>query len=229
MSPPLYSHNNRQKNTVPNASQNWTIRLPFDGANGSTTITDASATGRTTIGVFGGGGVSNITTSDYQWGGASIYLLGDQGSRVQNTVSDSTLAPGTGDFTLEFWYKVYNWSTHSTYRSAIFDSYSGSNTGRMFIYHNTSGKIVLWSSGANILASNTTIQLGIWYRVALVRNAGTMKWVINGADDASTVSSINLTGTGFMIGANFDYASVAGVLFNGYVDEFRMIKGTALY
>lgn len=224
---PLYQHTNRQKIVIPqppNLNQPWTIRLAFDGL-GENPVVDATAANRALSGFN-----VNQDRIDFLWGTSACFFGGDaSASRVYNTVNDSTLAMGSGDFTIEFWYKNYSWSTHSTYRNAVYDSYSGSNTGRMFIYHNASGKIVLWSGGSNILASNTTIQLNTWYRIALVRSSGTLKWVINGVDDSSVVNSTNFTGQGFMVGANFDYASVGGVLFKGYIDEFRMLKGTALY
>lgn len=226
---PLYQHTNRQKIVIPqppNLGQPWTIRLAFDGSNGGTTITDSSATNRQTLQAHNS---ASISTTRSQFGGSSLYLPGIGGNRVVNTGTDSSFAFGAGDFTIEFWYYVSSWSSgYSGYYSAVYDNYSGSNSGRVLIYHNSNRKLVFWCNLSNILVSNTTISLDTWYRVALVRSSGTVKWVINGALDSTTTSSVAILQQGLYIGTNFDFNTAGNVQFNGFIDEFRMIN-SALY
>ncbi len=198
--------------------QNTTLLLHGDGTNGAqnNTFVDSSAnnftitrTGNTTQGSFnpyvGPGNWSNY------FDGSGDYLT---------VASIGTI---TGDFTYECW--IYPTSTAALFLPAQFGS---ETTGRFYAAINTSRTINLEYFGVGtITLSNATVTANTWNHFAITRSGSTMYGFINGALAGSTTS---ITGTIGNAGSTFIGASSAGTApITGFISNFRVIAGTALY
>jgi hypothetical protein len=198
--------------------QNTTLLLHGDGTNGAqnNTFVDSSVNnftitrnGNTTQGAFnpyvGPGNWSNY------FDGSGDYLT---------VASIGTI---TGDFTYECW--IYPTSTATLFLPAQFGS---ETTGRFYAAINTSRTINLEYFGVGtITLSNATVTANTWNHFAITRSGSTMYGFINGALAGSTTS---ITGTIGNAGSTFIGASSAGTApITGFISNFRVIAGTALY
>jgi hypothetical protein len=196
------------------------LLLPGNGTNGAqnNTFNDSSTNnfaitrnGNSTQGAF-----SPFSLPDGKW---SNFFIGGYLSVPDNTA----LRLGTGPFTIEAWiYRNVVGATHSI--AAKGDA--ATNAGYNFIV--TSTNVLRFVNGSTNIDTTTTIGSG-WTHVAAVREGtGTnqFKLYINGVLSAtSTVSTdFNQTNTQY-IGAN----RTPGSTINGYISNFRIVKGTAVY
>ena len=192
-----------------------TMLLHGDGTNGAqnNTFVDSSTNnfsitrnGNTTQGSFSPYG-SNW--SNY-FNGSSYLLLNNQ------------LALGSGNFTIEFWINFNNVTTSQT----IYDNRPYSTQGAYPTIYISSGTIRYFVSSADRITSST-VSVGSWYHIAIVRNSGTTIMYLNGVQTGSSYTD----GTTYLTGANrpvigtFDGA--IGFL-NGYISNLR-VNNTAVY
>ena len=142
------------------------------------------------------------------------------------TVSNSNLALGSGDFTLECWINAPSGLSDK----AIFEGRSaGDGTAGFTLtaFSNTSIRIF---SGSALITSGSINYVNTWCHVAVVRASGTTTLYINGVSQGTTTSLGNLTDSSFVIGAG-KYALPPNIdaFFTGYISNFRIVKGTAVY
>jgi hypothetical protein len=133
--------------------------------------------------------------------------------------SNSALAFGTGDFTVELWfYKT------STATGAVND-YASANGFGFAIQNNN---VITFASGGAAINFAATINLNQWNHVAVVRNSGTLSCYLNGVSIGTpTADSKNyLSPSSLVIGKN---AGGSLEYFLGYISNLRMVKGTAVY
>ena len=196
---------------------NVVLLLDGDGTSGddNNTFTDSSTNAHT---ITENGSVVQGSFSPYgdNWSnyfdGAGNYL----------TYSDDlSLRLGTGDFTIEFW---INQSSKSGYQTPLTKGYISSGdyivqTG------NGDGNMVFAASGTIVATeSGSTVNVGEWYHIAVVRSGTTITIYRNGVSVATGTSSANLnTTSSLLIGQGSTYAV------NGYLSNVRIVKGTALY
>jgi hypothetical protein len=163
--------------------------------------------------------------------GAGDYLITPPGSGGSTALDTGA---GTSDVTFECW--VYNKGySGSQYGRGIVTFYPNggySNSRFMFRMHNGGDQIniFLYISGTvHINTVSTALATpNAWTHLAFVRQSGTFKLYINGVLDFSSTgisASLN-TFDKFEIGRNQD-GSVPE--FNGYISDFRYVKGTAVY
>jgi hypothetical protein len=194
-----------------------TFFLDGDGTpNGqNNTFTDSSTNGFT---VTKNGDVVQGVFSPYgdNWSnyfdGAGNYL----------TYSDDlSLRLGAGDFTIEFW---INQSSKSSYQTPVAKGYISSGD-YLVQTGNGDGNMVFYASGTAIATeSGSTVNVGEWYHIAVVRSGTTVTIYRNGVSVATGTSSANLSTTSsLLIGQGSTYAV------NGYLSNVRIVKGTALY
>jgi hypothetical protein len=139
------------------------------------------------------------------------------------TSASSQLSFGTGNFTIECW--VYA------------EGFGASNSGTVF-FLGTSGTVFLRYQNTTTWAfydaggvrhdytfNSTNSGQNQWVHHAIVRNSGTTTWYINGASVYSGADTTSYDGTIIDIG---QYRG-AGLYWNGYISDFRVVKGTAVY
>ncbi len=156
----------------------------------------------------------------------SVYF---NGSNSSLSASSTTAFDQDTDFTVEMWVKAYGYP--ATQHVHLYRPHnSGSGTAILTVSLNPSGKIVVDNQQTGIILTSTaTINLGVWYHVALTRNGPTTSNVllfINGALDTTvSYSGWQSTPNSIQIGSRSDVARVL----NGHISNLRVTKGNALY
>lgn len=203
------------------------LLLHLDGSDGAQTLT--AATGQVVTFV----GTAQLDTAQQKFGTASLLLDGDSD---YVTIPDSANWHfGTGDFTIDLWVRFndltngqvmcgqYKDATH--YWSLKKDTAVQSNKLIMNFYDGGAFKGYYEMTGAWAGCAADT-----WYHLAFVRNGTDGLIFINGV--SQTLTDYDRT---FSTNDTGDYAAVleVGVQnttaydFNGWIDEFRISKGTA--
>lgn len=202
---------------IPPPSISPSILLHMNGSNGSTTFTDSSLNNFSVTAI----GNAQISTSEFKYGGASGYF--DSDGSYLNVSDQPEFNFETGDFTIECW--VYIIGSGLQIICSKWDA-DGSNSWQL--YYND-GTIVFQDSGSNYPVDGT-ITSEQWTHLAVTRESGTLRYFLDGVlqDFVSDVTS-NITGTAILsIGAN-DNGLGGANLFYGYMDDFRIVKGLAVY
>jgi hypothetical protein len=152
------------------------------------------------------------------------------GSTQYLTVSNNTsLDMASGDFTVELWFNP------STTSGAIFTKRNSNinyspiqliwGSSQFTVYISTTGSS--WAVSSVTTGSYLT---GNWYHVALVRSSNLIYLYVNGVSSITPVAvsgSLMTNADSFVVGA--DAASGPGSVFNGYISNFRIVKGVAVY
>jgi len=177
------------------------------------TIIDGS-TNAHTITVNGDAAVSSFSPFT---GGKSVTF--DGSGDYLSIASDNSFALGTGDFTVEGWFYQ---NSDNTYPSALEIGSHLNSTGILFIVKN-SGQAKIYSGG---FYGGATTSLNQWNHIAWVRSSGSLKIFVNGLLGSTTAFTNNLTDTETIKIAN---AISASYIYTGYISNFRLVKGTAVY
>lgn len=176
------------------------------------------------------GNATQGTFSPYSPSGWSNYFDGT-GDYLQVPDSES-FTFGNGNFTIEYWVNT-NQTSATTYIYGQCDSsataasrnvYDGLVTGKI------STQIYSGSAILGELSSVSVLQSGKWYHVAIVRDGTNIRQYINGIQEAAPLSvgtnSLNNSTTPFSVGRLGDYTLNT---FNGYISNFRVVKGVCIY
>lgn len=192
-----------------------TSLLACDG----TAITDSSST-NATITVAGNAAISTLNPFGNGTGWSAYFDgVGDKLS----TASDAAFAYGTGDFTVEFWAFVNDWTT-----TKIFTDSTSSTQG--FSLYISSSRIRAWGNNVEFMSGSTAGYANSqWYHIAFVRSGSTNTIYINGVAVPITAGSAT----------NSTNYPAHGVVMGGYnsgtnstitqMSNLRIVKGTAVY
>ena len=170
-------------------------------------------------------GYNTSTTYAGSFNGSSQFL---------SVASSASLAPSTGDFTVEANVNFNALPSSSGY-SPIFENQIATTSATSDKFYlalkNNAGTYRIemgQHSTANVAYVNWTPSINTWYHVALVRQSGTTLLFINGVQQTVTNSTI-FNGTSFgQNGASFGAVSTPLYL-NGYLSNARYVVGSAVY
>jgi hypothetical protein len=156
------------------------------------------------------GGITSVPTS------YSVYF---DGSGDYLTVPGSSNFVLAADYTIEAW--IYSssttWSIYSTGGSGATDQFS-CDAGTLYWAYNIFG-----GGTANFFTSSDINQ---WTHIAASRSSGTTKLFKNGVVMATSTTNESIGSTNTVnIGRRLD----GSYHLNGYMSNFRIVKGTALY
>ena len=152
-------------------------------------------------------------------GELSVYF---DGNGDYLTIPDSSdLRLGTSNFTIEFWTYLNAKSGYTTF----YDKGYTNSGGILLQSNNNSSDIRVFFGTGPDLTSSSEIPLHEWTHVALVRNSGTATLYFNGVSVGSVSSTDDLNNTGV---AQIGRGSTSYYL-NGYISNFRIVKGSAYY
>ena len=150
---------------------------------------------------------------------------------LNNTTNNTALAPGAGDFTIEFWMNAPTTAS----AIAIYDNRLNTSTatGGFQIYHQSGTLYVYGGPTTNILLCSSSITYDQWNHVAFVRNGtgtGNCKLYINGVL-SSTYGSADTSdySQGYLNIGCYRFGGTPSAFYNGYISNFRIVKGTAVY
>jgi hypothetical protein len=173
------------------------------------------ATGKNVLETVGN---AQISTTQSKWGGSSMYFDGTGDYLRPN--SGYIFNFGTGDFTIEFWLYL-----NSTSNQTFIDCRPGSSGDYILFDYNTTSKLRLFVGSTTVLSGKTLVS-GQWYHIALARSGSTVKYFVDGTQEASaTMTTSILSASNPYIGSNY----VPGDYLNAYIDDFRVTKGYARY
>lgn len=195
------------------------LLLHMDGADASTSFPDSSGNGHI-VTVFGN---AQVDTAESQFGGASLLLAGAGDDYLQLDGS-SDFAFGTGDFTIDLW---AHFVTNND--SIIYDSRdSGGDGPYVTLWRTATTSLIIYVDGV-IEINAGTISIDTWHHIAMTRASGTSRGFIDGTEVGSWSDSTDYANNANrpVIGANGPNVSVNAV--DGWIDEVRVIKGTAAW
>lgn len=199
------------------------LLLHMNGGNGSTTFLDNS-TYNTAISASGG---VSISTADSKYGGSSAYFNGASGVL---TVSNSVLFDLSKDvFTFELWLKPLAFPTSGQYcRLIMFGSNASAASFCPLQFDSTGYVCATIPLGGTSAICGATLTLNTWQHYAVTLNGGQSKMFLNGIQVASgTITQPTSTSNFMRIG--FDTAGTVNFNYNGYINDFRITRGVALY
>jgi len=127
------------------------------------------------LSTLGSAGSQSYGTAGIQPGGSFSFVGGSQ----YLTFSGTSLTYGTGNFTIEFWWRPVvdiNWGTSGI--QVLYAQWFGNNN-YLWIYQR-SGQIVFATVGGAIRAFGATLSINNWYHIALVRNSSSARLFVNG-------------------------------------------------
>jgi hypothetical protein len=194
------------------------LLLHFDGTNGSTTFTDSSPNGLTVT----ASGDAAISTAQSKFGGASLYA--DKVVSIQSGVTVTPPFSMGSQWTVEAW--VWVNGTSSYYRTMFARRYV--NNGASFLVH-ADGTLGLYNGAFELYQSSLSVPVDQWVHVAWTLDGdGVLRMFVNGVME-------QYSGTPSFV---FNDAATVGYVpfedsyteaWDGYIDELRVVAGTAVY
>ena len=202
--------------TTSNTTASWNDVVPTSSYVELGSNTGVNASGTSYVGYFFAGGESPADTA------RSVYFQAG-GEYLESSSSDYVC--GTGDFTIELWFKT-DASLGTIQR--LFDKRTASNTsgGVLSIWQDHLYWHIDGSNGPIIGSGSCKISQGQWYHAAVVRHSNTTKLYLNG-EDVGTLSNdtTNYDTSAVRLGEAYN----GGYHFHGSISNFRIVVGTALY
>ena len=150
--------------------------------------------------------------------GASAYF---NDSSLQ-TPSSADFALGTGDFTIEWW--VYQKAVYDY--TIYFDIRTQNTQATPYLYQGDNGTFDYAPAG-NTNQFTPPSLLNRWAHMAISRSSGTTKIFVDGVQYLSISDSINYVQGGTLHVSRWWSSNEYHV--NGYMCDFRWVKGTAVY
>lgn len=198
------------------------LLLHGDGTNGSqnNTFLDSSTNNLTITRVSTATQGTNVPFSQ----DAGYWSNFFDGTNDRLTITDNAnLRPGTSNFTIEAWiYRSVSGVAHTIFAK-------GASTPTGFAFLVTSTNVLRFTDTSSNIDSTGTISANAWTHVAAVREgtgSNQFKLYINGVNDGTGTVSTDYNQTdqariGENRGATDD--------FSGYISNFRLVIGTAVY
>ena len=238
---------NNTNRTDPTASE--TVLLTHQDSSGSVVPTDNSDSNHTleksgTIS-FGEGykiDTEDASSSDHNlnfngdlvYSYATPFLNGSGGSVLFDGNGDAVtvtanadFAYGTGDFTIEAW--VYS-TTYANF-PYILDGRTNTNSisNAPILYIHTDNTLRYYVAGSTRISTSYSSYQNKWTHIAIVRNSGTTTLYLDGVSKGTWSDSTNYTDQGPLVIGRHGNSSNATYCLNGYISNFRIVKGTAVY
>jgi len=188
-----------------------------DGSTNNFTVTPVSSPTFTSL--------SPITTNFFNGGAVSF-----NGSTQELDISAISTITGTGTFTIEAWVYPLNYSDET--------SISGSGDSNLQIFRlneNGSGSapsgISVYDNGTQVfqnVGAGTYPVANKWTHLAWVKNGTTNTLYINGISSATYTGNVpNFTPN--VIGVFYYLGEANSAWFNGYITNYRVVNGVAVY
>jgi hypothetical protein len=196
------------------------LLLPFEGANNSTTFTDASSNALTPSSVTGD---VKISTAQLKYGNASaLFTPGSNGAFIRYT--PQTLLEFSADFTIEAW--VYSSETRN---QIIGSSASDINTQIFRLNQISAGNLAFFLNGTQVFQPTPAgLVINTWHHLAICRSGTVTKMFVDGVQKGETNTSwtgtfrMDVIGTFFFNGSRYIADGIYD--FTGHIDELRLTK-----
>lgn len=209
--------------------KNVTLLLHGDGTNGgqNNTFLDSSSNN---FAITKRGNVAQGTFTPFgtRW---SNYF--DGAASFLRTPANAAFQLGTGDFSVDLWF-YQNGSTATIGTRAIFGIGNSGQAGDIQLFNwwpfggNPANTLALNSSaGGTLVVTNTAYLPNTWNYVAISRASGVVSIYLNGVRVANASFTTNASYNILTIGR--PYTNLSQEHWYGYISNFRLVKGVALY
>jgi hypothetical protein len=164
----------------------------------------------------------------------STYFGGTSGHMTIN--HSNAINIRSGDFTIECWFNAE--SPGVAFRTLMGQWTQANNSDIGYLLRLTSSNQLefYWGpSNSIVFTSSTTVNMGTWNHVAVVRNGNTFTMYLNGtsvgtASNSTTGGYININHTlGNYYNAGGTVAATGANYYKGYISNARITKGLAVY
>ena len=152
---------------------------------------------------------------------ASVLFNGS--NQYLSVANNAAFSFGTGDYTVEGW--MY-FNVLDNFRPLF--SNGAATAGAVALYSNPSKKLQYDEYYGGSFIGTTVLSINTWYHVAVTRSGSTIRLFLNGNIENSNTTTFNNNTDGLIIGGAWIQSSPHNTL-NGYISNFRIVKGTALY
>ena len=154
----------------------------------------------------------------------SVQFLGGNDALVVPASSD--FAYGTGDFTIEAWIWKAGIPTVGESRGIFTQTQAGND---YIVFKIGSTNVIEATFGSTTISTTGKLAVRSWNHVAVSRSSNTVKVFLNGiASSGSTVSTDFSDTTRNPTIGNYTH-SYGSLDYNGFISNFRVTKGEALY
>ena len=150
----------------------------------------------------------------------SIFFNGT--SQYLTVPANAALTFGTGDYTVELW--AFPTSNSWTSGNFYFWDFGIGTTTLQYYQNQISFYNTALGVGSTLYNSGQTLAVNTWNHIAMVRQSGTLSMFVNGILAASASDSFSVSQATMYIGT-----SSGGNPFQGYISNFRVVKGAAAY
>lgn len=204
------------------------LLLHCDGSDASTTFVDSEINTAKTVTANGD---AQVDTAQSVFGGASCLL---DGTGDYLSVADSSdFDVAAGDFTIDFRMR-FNGATATAQLAGQYNQ-TGSQIGYLIQWLATNNLRFVFSTDGTLVTVVVksfawTPSADTWYHIAIVRSGNNLYAFVDGVQIGATA---DVTGvTIFNSTALFEIGKIEDSslnMFNGWIDEFRFVKGTAVW
>ena len=158
-----------------------------------------------------------------------------------NTPNDSIISAdhadwsfGTGDFTIDTWVNINDLTDASVLAGQYADAnnywYVGKGTNALGNKLNLFFRSSSSTKASYVMASSSTLAIETWTHLAYVRSSSTVRIYINGTSQTLTeTTAISTNDVGNVAASLVIGQQNTTSLFKGYLDEFRVTKGSPLW
>lgn len=179
-------------------------------------------------------GDARIRTNQFKYGTGSVYLDGT-GDRITFPSTELATLLG-GDFTIETWVNLAAIPQYSTIL-AQWSQQAPATTYAGFIFYLNNGVPEFYhravSSTVAAMVGSAAIPINTWTHLAVTRQGSVFRMFVNGVQVATVTNATVLAGitVPYSIGNYHNTSGVLGAVtdFNGYLDDFGVLVGTAKY
>ena len=167
-------------------------------------------------------GDAQVSTAQKKFGSGSLLLDGT-GDYV-SLASSNDFGFTTGDFSVNFWVRL---DAIGSGAQNLFDMRAGSASDPVPRIYTQSGNIYYDVGGTARITGSSALSATTWHHIALDRSGTNTKLFVDGTQVGSTYTDSNDYGNikPLIIGA--DYAGANAT--DGYIDDFRVVKGASIY
>ena len=208
-----------------------TLLLPGNGTNGAqnNTFLDSSTNNLT---ITRNGNTTQGTFSPFSFGGGTEQANGYYSGYFDGTGDYLNKTSGTitlsGDFTLEYWMYPTSVGSYPTTYSTFNAIAVASAMYAQFALNGTTFTFSCGNGSSDGVIGSYTATLNQWQHHAIVRSGTTVTAYVNGVSVGTRTSSVAFNLTSLGIGA-YTGALAGTYPFFGYISNFRIVNGTALY
>lgn len=205
-----------EKVSLPMVTANaLSLLLNMNDVSGSTVFVDSSPNNFSITRT----GNTVLTSSESKFGGYSAFFDGN--GDALTIINGNTIAFGNSDFTIETW--VYNKGNGQV---NIFETRNGSEGSYPVLGIGSDAKFYWYLNNNYVIVSDVS-ELNTWVHVAVSRKNNVTKMFLNGTQSGNSYNDNNSYVFPRLLIGTYNFGAAGS--FYGYLDDFRILKGVALY